>query len=106
MHLGQRRIKRLQGTTQSVIQRIDRAIAGSRGMFDTFAHFYLYRRFAHRHQGPAMFVNYAETKQLEVWSMRAPQLRHQEFEARLRCLKLVSVMLQTLQLVEHTLFIV
>ena len=42
--------------------RRDVAIAGSRRMFDAFANLYLYRRFAHRHQGPAMFVNYAEAK--------------------------------------------
>src|SRR5688572_2755897 len=106
MHLGQRRIKRLQGGAQSVIQSIDWAIAGGRSMFDARAHLDLYSRFAHRHQGSAMFIDHSESKQLEVWLMCASQLRHQEFEAGLRRLKLVPVVLQTLQLVKYTLLII
>ena len=76
-------------------QSINGPVAARRSVLDVVADF-IYRGFAHSISAPRCSSMTRKPSNSRVGSMRAAQLGYEQLEARLRRLKLISIVLQSL----------
>src|SRR5438093_3457743 len=93
-HLAQVRVEVLEGLAEGMVESIDGAVAGGRGVLGDAAHLEPHRRFRHRLRVAALFLHDdAEAVELEIGSVIAEGTLHEELERCLRALELEPLVL-------------
>src|SRR5437867_4770509 len=94
-------IELLEGLPQGVVERVDRPVAGGRGVLQDAFHANAHRRLGHRLTVAALLLDDDAIRfEVEVGLEPSERAFHQELERRLRALELEALVLQRLQPVE------